>query len=211
MGCNDCFLVIVGLCFIYDFVIVIEYVYRFKVFFDKFLEDFVIVMCVYFEKLCIIVGWKGLINDFDIDEIFKINKGFCVFRQFFCDFIFIGMFIVIEMLDIIFFQFLVDLILVGVIGVCIIEFQFYCEFVFGLFFFIGFKNGIDGSFGVVIDVIGVVVVKYYFMGVIKQGFVVIICISGNEYGFVIFRGGIKGINYDKVSVQVVKEIFVKKG
>lgn len=178
---------------------------------EKYKDELLIVMWFYFEKLCIIVGWKGFINDFDIDNSFKINKGFCLSRQFFVDFIIKGMFFVSEMFDIISLQFLVDFLSVGVVGVCIIESQFYCELVSGFSFFVGFKNGIDGSLGVVVDVIGVVKYFYYFFFVIKFGVVVIVGIVGNEDCFVIFCGGIKGINYDVKSIVEVKVVFEKVG
>lgn len=75
VGCDFCLLVVCGFCFIYDLEIVLEYVCWFKVFVVEVSDSFYLVMCVYFEKFCIIVGWKGLINDFYMDGFFDVEVG----------------------------------------------------------------------------------------------------------------------------------------
>lgn len=211
MGRNDRLLVIVGPCSIHDPATAIEYAHRLKALSDKLSEDLVIVMRAYLEKPRTTVGWKGLINDPDIDETFKINKGLRVSRQLFRDLTSTGMPIATEMLDTISPQFLADLISVGAIGARTTESQLHRELASGLSFPIGFKNGTDGSLGVAIDAIGAAAAKHHFMGVTKQGLAAITRTSGNEHGFVILRGGTKGTNYDKASVQAAKETLVKKG
>ncbi|KAK4199274.1 hypothetical protein QBC40DRAFT_282214 [Triangularia verruculosa] len=211
MGRNDRLLVIVGPCSIHDPATAIEYAHRLKALSDKLSEDLVIVMRAYLEKPRTTVGWKGLINDPDIDETFKINKGLRVSRQLFRDLTSTGMPIATEMLDTISPQFLADLISVGAIGARTTESQLHRELASGLSFPIGFKNGTDGSLGVAIDAIGAAAAKHHFMGVTKQGLAAITRTSGNEHGFVILRGGTKGTNYDKASVQAAKDTLVKKG
>ncbi|KAH6617730.1 hypothetical protein B0J18DRAFT_468083 [Chaetomium sp. MPI-SDFR-AT-0129] len=211
MGRDDRLLVIVGPCSIHDPATAIEYATRLKALSDKLSGDLVIVMRAYLEKPRTTVGWKGLINDPDIDETFQINKGLRVSRQLFCDLTSTGMPIATEMLDTISPQFLADFISVGAIGARTTESQLHRELASGLSFPVGFKNGTDGSLGVAIDAIGAAAAKHHFMGVTKQGLAAITRTSGNQHGFVILRGGSKGTNYDKDSVQAAKETLVKKG
>ncbi|KAL2147551.1 hypothetical protein VTI28DRAFT_8806 [Corynascus sepedonium] len=211
MGRNDRLLVIVGPCSIHDPTTAIEYASRLKALSDKLSEDLVIVMRAYLEKPRTTVGWKGLINDPDIDETFQINKGLRVSRQLFRDLTSTGMPIATEMLDTISPQFLADFISVGAIGARTTESQLHRELASGLSFPVGFKNGTDGSLGVAIDAIGAAAAKHHFMGVTKQGLAAITRTKGNEHGFVILRGGSKGTNYDKASIQAAKETLIKKG
>ena len=168
-------------------------------------------MRAYLEKPRTTVGWKGLINDPDIDETFKINKGLRVSRQLFCDLTSLGIPIASEMLDTISPQFLADLISLGAIGARTTESQLHRELASGLSYPIGFKNGTDGSLTVAIDAVGSASAKHHFMGVTKQGLAAITRTRGNEHGFVILRGGSKGTNYDKDSVKSTKEALRKKG
>ncbi|KAK4133715.1 3-deoxy-7-phosphoheptulonate synthase [Trichocladium antarcticum] len=211
MGRDDRLLVIVGPCSIHDPKTAIEYATRLKVLSDKFADDLVIVMRAYLEKPRTTVGWKGLINDPDIDETFKINKGLRVSRQLFCDLTSTGMPIATEMLDTISPQFLADFISVGAIGARTTESQLHRELASGLSFPVGFKNGTDGSLSVAIDAIGAAASKHHFMGVTKQGLAAITRTKGNEHAFVILRGGTKGPNYDKADIQAAKETLNKKG
>ncbi|KAK3332294.1 phospho-2-dehydro-3-deoxyheptonate aldolase [Cercophora scortea] len=210
MGRDDRLLVIVGPCSIHDPAAAIEYCTRLKALSQQLSGDLVIVMRAYLEKPRTTVGWKGLINDPEINESFKINKGLRVSRQLFCDLTSTGMPIASEMLDTISPQFLADFISVGAIGARTTESQLHRELASGLSFPIGFKNGTDGSLSVAIDAIGAAAAKHHFMGVTKQGLAAITRTSGNEHGFVIMRGGTKGTNYDKVSIQAAKEILIKK-
>ncbi|KAJ9165759.1 Phospho-2-dehydro-3-deoxyheptonate aldolase [Coniochaeta hoffmannii] len=211
MGRSDRLLVIVGPCSIHDPATAIEYAKRLKALSDKLSDDLCIIMRAYLEKPRTTVGWKGLINDPDIDQSFKINKGLRVSRQLFCDLTSTGMPIASEMLDTISPQFLADFISVGAIGARTTESQLHRELASGLSFPVGFKNGTDGSLGVAIDAIGAAAAKHHFMGVTKQGLAAITRTKGNEHGFVILRGGSKGTNYDKASIQEAKQALIKKG
>ncbi|KAK4888823.1 Phospho-2-dehydro-3-deoxyheptonate aldolase amt16, partial [Elasticomyces elasticus] len=168
-------------------------------------------MRAYLEKPRTTVGWKGLINDPDIDESYKINKGLRVSRQLFCDLTSAGMPIASEMLDTISPQFLADFISLGAIGARTTESQLHRELASGLSFPIGFKNGTDGGLTVAVDAIGAAAAKHHFMGVTKQGLAAITRTAGNEHCFVILRGGTKGTNFDKESVKGVREALAKKG
>lgn len=156
------------------------------------------------------MGWKGLINDPDIDNSFKINKGLRTSRQLFVDLTERGMPLASEMLDTISIQFMADLLSLGAVGARTTESQLHRELASGLSFPVGFKNGTDGSLDVAIDAIGAVMHPHHFLSVTKPGNVAIVGTVGNEDCFVILRGGKKGINYDKDSIQEAKEALGKK-
>ena len=207
---DDRLLVICGPCSIHDPVTAMEYARRLKELSDKLSADLCIIMRAYLEKPRTTVGWKGLINDPDIDESFKINKGLRVSRQLFVDLTNSGLPIASEMLDTISPQFLADLISLGAIGARTTESQLHRELASGLSFPIGFKNGTDGSLTVAIDAVGSAAAPHHFMGVTKQGLAAITRTSGNDHGFVILRGGSGGSNFDRESVKKTKEALRKK-
>ena len=211
MGRSDRLLVVVGPCSIHDPEVAQEYASRLKKLSEKLSDDLCIIMRAYLEKPRTTVGWKGLINDPDIDNSFKINKGLRISRKMFSDLTNAGVPIASEMLDTISPQFLADFISVGAIGARTTESQLHRELASGLSFPIGFKNGTDGSLSAAIDAIGAAAAKHHFMGVTKQGLAAITRTTGNEHGFVILRGGTKGTNYDKDSIQAAKETLTKKG
>ncbi|KAK2075233.1 hypothetical protein P8C59_009378 [Phyllachora maydis] len=211
MGRDDRLLVIVGPCSIHDPAAAVEYAGRLRALADRLAADLLVVMRAYLEKPRTTVGWKGLINDPDIDETFRINKGLRVARQMFRDLAAAGVPLASEMLDTISPQFLADLISVGAVGARTTESQLHRELASGLSFPVGFKNGTDGNLGVAIDAIGAAAARHHFMGVTKQGLAAITRTSGNEHGFVILRGGTHGPNYDRPNVQAAKEVLKKKG
>lgn len=204
-------LVMVGPCSIHDPTAAVEYAHRLYELSIKLSTDLCIIMRAYLEKPRTTVGWKGLINDPDIDETFKINKGLRISRQLYCDLTGLGMPIASEQLDTISPQFLADLISLGAIGARTTESQLHRELASGLSFPVGFKNGTDGSLSVAIDAVGAAASKHHFMGVTKQGLAAITRTSGNEHGFVIMRGGTSGTNFDKESVKKAREQLRKKG
>lgn len=207
---DDRLLVICGPCSIHDPSAALEYAYRLKELAARLSPDLCVIMRAYLEKPRTTVGWKGLINDPDIDETFKINKGLRVSRQLYCDLTSAGVPIASEMLDTISPQFLADLISLGAIGARTTESQLHRELASGLSFPMGFKNGTDGSLTVAIDAVGSAASKHSFMGVTKQGLAAITRTAGNEHGFIILRGGSKGTNYDAESVKATREALIKK-
>ena len=208
---DDRLLVMVGPCSIHDPATAIEYCGRLLELSNRLSDDVYIIMRAYLEKPRTTVGWKGLINDPDINETFKINKGLRVSRQLYCDLTSSGMPIASEMLDTISPQFLADTISLGAIGARTTESQLHRELASGLSFPVGFKNGTDGSLSVAIDGVGAAASKHHFMGVTKQGLAAITRTSGNQHGFVILRGGSKGTNFDRESVKATREALRKKG
>lgn len=208
---DDRLLVICGPCSLHDPETALEYCSRLVKIADKLKDNLCIIMRAYLEKPRTTVGWKGLINDPDIDESYQINKGLRVSRKLFCDLTSLGMPIASEMLDTISPQFLADLISLGAIGARTTESQLHRELASGLSFPMGFKNGTDGGLTVAIDAIGAAAAKHHFMGVTKQGLAAITRTAGNPDCFVILRGGSKGANYDAASVKATREALKKKG
>lgn len=208
---DDRLLVMVGPCSLHDPETAVEYCSRLVKLADKLKSDLCIIMRAYLEKPRTTVGWKGLINDPDIDESYKINKGLRVSRKLFCDLTSQGMPIASEMLDTISPQFLADLISLGAIGARTTESQLHRELASGLSFPMGFKNGTDGGLTVAVDAIGAAAAKHHFMGVTKQGLAAITKTAGNPDCFVILRGGTKGTNYDKDNVKATRAALGKKG
>jgi len=198
-------LVVIGPCSIHDPPAALEYCDRLLTLKEKHKDQLLIVMRSYLEKPRTTVGWKGLINDPDIDNTFNINKGLRVARQLFVDLTEKGMPLASEMLDTISPQFLADLLSVGAVGARTTESQLHRELASGLSYPVGFKNGTDGSLDVAIEAIGAVRHPHHFLSVTKPGNVAIVGTVGNEDCFIILRGGKKGTNYDAKSVAEAKE------
>ncbi|KAK4101746.1 3-deoxy-7-phosphoheptulonate synthase [Parathielavia hyrcaniae] len=204
-------LVVVGPCSIHDPQAALEYCDMLLKEKEKHKGELLIVMRSYLEKPRTTVGWKGLINDPDIDNSFKINKGLRLSRQLFVDLTSKGMPIASEMLDTISPQFLADLLSVGAVGARTTESQLHRELASGLSFPVGFKNGTDGSLTVAVDAIGAVKHPHHFLSVTKPGVVAIVGTVGNEDCFVILRGGTRGTNYDAQSIAEAKAALQKSG
>jgi 3-deoxy-7-phosphoheptulonate synthase len=204
-------LVVIGPCSIHDPKAALEYCDRLVKLKEKYQDDLLIVMRSYLEKPRTTVGWKGLINDPDIDNTFNINKGLRTSRQLFVDLTDRGMPLASEMLDTISPQFVADLLSVGAVGARTTESQLHRELASGLSFPVGFKNGTDGTLGVAIDAIGAVKHPHHFLSVTKPGVVAIVGTIGNEDCYVILRGGKKGTNYDAQSIAEAKESLQKAG
>lgn len=203
-------LVVIGPCSIHDPEAAREYCSRLLKQKEKHKDDLLIVMRSYLEKPRTTIGWKGLINDPDIDNSFNINKGLRISRQLFVDLTDMGMPLASEMLDTISPQFLADLLSVGAVGARTTESQLHRELASGLSFPVGFKNGTDGSLDVAIDAIGAVRHPHHFLSVTKPGLVAIVGTVGNEDCFVILRGGKSGTNYDTESIKTAKEKLQKQ-
>ncbi|KAL1986801.1 hypothetical protein VTN96DRAFT_5454 [Rasamsonia emersonii] len=202
---DDRLLVVCGPCSIHDPETALEYASRLKALSEKLSGELCIIMRAYLEKPRTTVGWKGLINDPDIDESYNINKGLRISRKLYADLTGMGMPIASEMLDTISPQYLADLISLGAIGARTTESQLHRELASGLSFPIGYKNGTDGNLGIAIDAIGAAAHPHHFLGVTKEGLAAITKTSGNEHGFVILRGGNKGTNYDRDSIKSARE------
>ena len=209
-GKDDRLLCIVGPCSIHDPEAALEYAHRLMEVKRKLVNDLVIVMRVYFEKPRTTVGWKGLINDPDLDESFNINKGLRLARKLLLDVNELGMPAATEYLDLITPQYVSDLIAWGAIGARTTESQVHRELASGLSCPVGFKNATDGGYKVAIDAIGAARCPHHFLSLTKNGHSAIFSTGGNEDSHIILRGG-QHTNYSAESVQSAVEALEKEG
>jgi len=198
-GEDDRMLVIVGPCSIHDPAAALEYAARLKEVRERLADDLLVVMRVYFEKPRTTVGWKGLINDPDLDDSFLINKGLRLARRLLLDINETGVPAATEYLDLMSPQYVSDLISWGAIGARTTESQVHRELASGLSCAVGFKNGTDGTFKIAIDAIGSASQPHHFLSLTKTGHSAIFTTAGNEDCHIILRGG-KQPNYDAESV-----------
>ncbi len=150
---NERLLVVIGPCSIHDPVAAMEYAARLMVLKEKYQNELLIVMRSYTEKPRTTVGWKGIVNDPNVNDTFQVNQGLRVARQLFIDITEMGMPLASELLDTITPQFIAELFSVGAIGARTTESQLHRELASGSSFPIGFKNGTDGTVNVAIDAI----------------------------------------------------------
>jgi 3-deoxy-7-phosphoheptulonate synthase len=193
-------LVVVGPCSIHDPQAGLEYAERLKPEIERLADDLLIVMRTYFEKPRTTVGWKGLINDPDLDGSFAINRGLRIARTFLLDLLARRVAPGTEFLDPISPQFVADTVCWGAIGARTSESQVHRELASGLSMPVGFKNGTGGSIGVAIDAIRASRYPHQFLSVTKQGLAAIVETRGNEHTHLILRGGGGKPNYDAESV-----------
>ncbi len=210
-GKDDRLVVIVGPCSIHDTEAALEYAARLKKIKDELEDDLIIVMRVYFEKPRTTVGWKGLINDPDLDGSFHINKGVRKARELLLDLAVKGVPAGHEYLDLISPQYISDLVSWGAIGARTTESQGHRELASGLSCPVGFKNGTDGGAQVAIDAMRAALGSHHFISITLQGHSAIFTTSGNEYTHVILRGGSDRPNYDRVSVAGTTEKLLEAG
>ena len=199
-GKDDRLLVVVGPCSIHDTKAALEYADRLLPLRQKYQDSLVIVMRVYFEKPRTTVGWKGLINDPDLNETYNINKGLRVARRLLSELNDRGMPAATEFLDMITPQYYADLISWGAIGARTTESQVHRELASGLSCPVGFKNGTDGNLRIAIDAIRAAGVPHHFLSVTKTGHSAIVVTGGNPDCHVILRGG-KEPNYSAEHVK----------
>ncbi|MCB1695824.1 MAG: 3-deoxy-7-phosphoheptulonate synthase [Pseudomonadales bacterium] len=209
-GEDDRLLVIVGPCSIHDPAAAREYAGLLKAAADKLSADVFVVMRVYFEKPRTTVGWKGLINDPDLNNTFQINKGLHLARQLLLDLADLGLPAGTEYLDLISPQYYADLVSWGAIGARTTESQTHRELASGLSCPVGFKNATDGDIQVAVDAIRSASQPHHFLSVTKQGHSAIFQTAGNEDCHVILRGG-KHPNYDMFSVDDASALLAKAG
>jgi len=204
-GTDDRLLVIIGPCSIHDTRAAVDYASRLSAVAGQLKNELMIVMRVYFEKPRTTVGWKGLINDPDLNGSFDINKGLRMARQVLLDINKLGVPAATEYLDLITPQYVADLIAWGAIGARTTESQVHRELASGLSCPVGFKNATDGGVQIAIDAIGAAMNPHHFLSVTKAGHTAIFSSKGNEDAHIILRGGNDKPNYDAVSVEMVAE------
>ncbi|HLS80016.1 MAG TPA: 3-deoxy-7-phosphoheptulonate synthase [Steroidobacter sp.] len=198
-GRDDRLAVVIGPCSIHDPEAALEYAHRLQAQRERFSSDLEIIMRVYFEKPRTTVGWKGLINDPDLNGSFNINKGLRIARRLLCDINELGLPAGCEFLDMTVPQYMTELVAWGAIGARTTESQVHRELASGLSCPVGFKNGTDGNVKIAIDAVQAAAHPHHFLAVTKQGRSAIAATAGNADCHVILRGG-RTPNYDAASV-----------
>ncbi len=200
--------VIVGPCSMHDPEAGLDYARRLKQLADEVSDTLYVIMRVYFEKPRTTTGWKGFINDPNLDDSFHIEKGMELGRRFLHDVTALGLPAATEALDPISPQYYGDLISWTAIGARTAESQTHREMASGLSTPVGFKNGTDGSIEPAINAIISASHPHSFLGLNENGEAAIIRTRGNRYGHVVLRGGERP-NYDTVSVSLTEAALTK--
>jgi 3-deoxy-7-phosphoheptulonate synthase len=205
-GTDARMLVVVGPCSIHDTKAAVEYAERLRVLADQVRDTIFVVMRVYFEKPRTVVGWKGLINDPDLDGSYRINKGLRLARELLADLDDLGLPAGTEFLDTTFGQFFADLVSWGAIGARTVESQVHRELASGLSMPVGFKNGTDGNVQVAVDAILAARARHLFPSLTKEGAPAIFETTGNAHGHLVLRGGaVTGPNFRRPSIALALE------
>jgi 3-deoxy-7-phosphoheptulonate synthase len=202
--------VMIGPCSIHDRKAALDYAQRLRPLREELGDALEIFMRVYFEKPRTTVGWKGLINDPDLDASFNINKGLHVARGLLLDINELGLPAGCEYLDITTPQYISDLVSWGAIGARTTESQVHREMASGLSCPVGFKNGTGGNVKIAVDAVWAASHSHHFLAVMKDGRSAVAATLGNPDGHVILRGG-KTPNYDAESVAQACELLEAAG
>ncbi|KAF8158353.1 hypothetical protein B0H34DRAFT_708400 [Crassisporium funariophilum] len=210
-GDDDRLLVVVGPCSVHNVEAAMEYAKLLKEYEETAKEDLLIVMRVYFEKPRTTVGWKGLINDPDLNGSFQINKGLRIARTLLLDIAKLGLPAGCEFLDTISPQYTADLVSWGAIGARTTESQVHRELTSALSMPTGFKNSTDGSISVAVDACRAAKSGHVFLSVGKEGLSAIVETTGNPDVHVILRGGAQGPNYAAEHVREASKQLAKAG
>lgn len=203
-GKDSRYLVVSGPCSIHDIDSAKEYALRLKELHDKYSDKFMIVMRVYFEKPRTTVGWKGLINDPNLNDTFDVEAGLRKARKLLIWLAELGLPAGTEMLDPISPQYLGECFCWSAIGARTTESQTHREMASGISMPVGFKNGTDGNIDVAINALQSVSSPHHFLGINRQGAVAQIKTKGNSHGHIILRGG-KNPNYDSVNIALLEQ------
>jgi 3-deoxy-7-phosphoheptulonate synthase len=203
--------VVVGPCSIHDLVAAREYAGRLQSLMQRVERTMVVLMRVYFEKPRTTVGWKGLINDPNMDDSFQIEQGIRLARELLLHLAEIEVPAATEALDPIMPQYLSELISWTAIGARTTESQTHREMASGLSTPVGFKNGTDGSLTVAINALQSARQPHHFLGITQQGQSAVFRTRGNRYGHIVLRGGAGRSNYDAVSIALCERELEKAG
>ena len=196
--------VVVGPCSIHDVTAAREYADRLKALADPVAPTLLLIMRVYFEKPRTTVGWKGLINDPDLDDSFHIEKGILLARELLLHVAELGLPAGTEALDPIMPQYLSELITWTAIGARTTESQTHREMASGLSTPVGFKNGTDGALATSINALESVRHPHHFLGITQQGQSAVFRTRGNAHAHLVLRGGGGRVNYDAVSIALAE-------
>jgi 3-deoxy-7-phosphoheptulonate synthase len=210
-GVDPRLFVVVGPCSIHDVGAAMEYAHRLKALATAVEDALVVVMRVYFEKPRTTVGWKGLINDPDMDDSCDMEKGIRAARRLLLDLAAMGIPTATEALDPVMPQYMGDLISWTAIGARTTESQTHREMASGLSTPVGFKNGTDGGLQVAVNALKSARQPHHFLGINQDGRPAVIHTKGNPYGHVVLRGGGGRPNYDSVCVALCEKALKEAG
>lgn len=210
-GEDDRLLVVVGPCSIHDTVSALEYANRLAALAKELEDRILIVMRVYFEKPRTTIGWKGLINDPNLDDSCDVAKGLTLARSLLLQILDLGLPTATEFLDPIIPQYIAELVSWAAIGARTTESQTHREMASGLSMPVGFKNATDGSFQTAIDAMGSARTGHSFLGIDQDGATSIVKTSGNPDSHVVLRGGRNGPNYHPQDVAAARTALRKAG
>ncbi|MCM2358582.1 MAG: 3-deoxy-7-phosphoheptulonate synthase [Geobacteraceae bacterium] len=201
-------MVVVGPCSIHDPKAALDYAERLARLSKQVSDQLLLIMRVYFEKPRTTVGWKGLINDPDMNATHLISKGLGVARGLLCKMTELQLPVATEMLDPITPEYLADMLCWGAIGARTTESQTHRELASGLSFPIGFKNGTDGNLQIAIDAMIAAQHPHSFLGINREGLSSIIQTTGNPDVHIVLRGG-KKPNYHPEDITRTEEMLGK--
>ncbi|MEJ5920106.1 3-deoxy-7-phosphoheptulonate synthase [Corynebacterium sp. H78] len=208
---DDRLLVVVGPCSVHDPEAALDYARRLKKLSDSLSDDLLIVMRVYFEKPRTTVGWKGLINDPDLDSSYHITKGLTMARKLLIDILNVGLPVGAEFLEPNSPQYIADAVSWGAIGARTTESQVHRQLASGMSMPIGFKNGTDGNVQVAVDSLVSAANPHFFFGMNDDGGAAVVETAGNQNCHIILRGGTNGPNWDADSVADARQRLDKAG
>jgi 3-deoxy-7-phosphoheptulonate synthase len=208
-GADDRLLVVIGPCSIHDPAAAVEYAERLRDVAPLYAHDLLIAMRVYFEKPRTVVGWKGLINDPDLDGSYHINRGLRLARQLLLDVVACGLPVATEFLDTTLGQYYADLVSWGAIGARTVESQVHRELASGLSMPVGFKNRTDGDVQVAVDAIRSARHPHWFPSLTREGAPAVMGTTGNEHTHLVLRGGTRGPNFSTTDVRAAAALLTK--
>ncbi|MBB5021659.1 3-deoxy-7-phosphoheptulonate synthase [Desulfurispira natronophila] len=210
-GKDNRLMAVVGPCSIHDPQAALDYARKLAKVAHELRDQILIVMRVYFEKPRTTIGWKGLINDPDLNGTHQISKGLGVARQLLCDITELELPVATEMLDPITPQYLSDMVCWGAIGARTTESQPHREMASGLSFPVGFKNGTDGSLQIAIDAMRSALHSHSFLGINHEGRTSIVQTTGNPWVHIVLRGGNERPNYHPEDISQTEELLNTAG
>jgi 3-deoxy-7-phosphoheptulonate synthase len=210
-GRDDRLLVVAGPCSVHDPAAALDYAGRLAALRDEHAGDLLVVMRVYFEKPRTVTGWKGLINDPDMDGGHDVHRGLRIARRLLLDIVARGLPVGCEWLDPITPQYIADAVTWGAIGARTTESQVHRQLASGLSMPVGFKNGTDGDVQVAVDACRAAAAGHTFFGVTEHGAAAVVTTAGNPDTHVILRGGRSGPNYEASHVAKALDLIAAAG
>ena len=204
-------LIIVGPCSIHDEEAALEYGRKLAELSERLADRILLVMRVYFEKPRTTVGWKGLVNDPNLDGSFDVSDGLHRARALLLQLNELGVLAATEFLDSVVPQYLADLVSWAAIGARTTESQTHREMASGLSMPVGFKNGTDGNSQIAVDAMKTSRAGHAFLGIDTTGQTCVVHTTGNQYGHLILRGGTQGANYEASMVTEVQQRLQEAG